>query len=391
MAKGYNASGDILTRTRDGQDLNAIWQQYNQLLAEFNNQRQPLVDLLSFTVTGAIEDIVQPGQERFEEATEFGIPQGIRPAPVPTARAYPFKWYDTRAAYTFQFLVGGPSQSSGASSAQLEAILNTVMEADNQLQFELVMKAFFNSANRTTLVDGTEYNVPALWNADGAYIPPYDGVTFNGATHTHYLSSGANAGQTAFDPQDHLDLAKTVEHHGYTRAAGYNVFFLMNSTDAEAGIARFVRNQAFVSGGASTVTSLYDFIPSQGQNFAVQLPPGYTLVGGLPPNSFAQLNVIGSWGPYLAVTNGQVPLGYMAAIATRGQSVTTNLIGIREHANPAMRGLVLRPGNTQAGYPLIDSFYIRGLGTGVGPRGAAALMKLDNTGGAYTVPTTFAW
>src|SRR4051812_4155321 len=97
MAKGYGTSGDIITRTRDGQDLNAIWQSYQDALASFNAVRQPMIDLLSFKVTDIIEDIVQPGQERFEQATEFGIPLSIRPAPAVTQRAYPFYWWDTRA------------------------------------------------------------------------------------------------------------------------------------------------------------------------------------------------------------------------------------------------------------------------------------------------------
>ena len=153
MAKGYGASGDILTRTRDGQDLNAIWQKYNDLLAQFNAARQPLIDLLSFTTTNIIEDVVAPGQEKFERATEFGIPQAIRPAPAPVARAYPFDWYDTRSGYTFQFLAGGPGQSSGASSAQLDTILNQVMEADNSLQFDLVMKALRAASHLRHLTD----------------------------------------------------------------------------------------------------------------------------------------------------------------------------------------------------------------------------------------------
>ena len=390
MAKGYGASGDILTRTRDGQDLNAIWQKYNDLLAQFNAARQPLIDLLSFTTTNIIEDVVAPGQEKFERATEFGIPQAIRPAPAPVARAYPFDWYDTRSGYTFQFLAGGPGQSSGASSAQLDTILNQVMEADNSLQFDLVMKAIFNSANRAISVDGAAYTATALYNADGVYpIPAYKGVTFPSGSHTHYLGSGVNAGQTAFDPDDHITLAGLVEEHGYTRANGFNVLFLMNPTDANAGIRRFVRNTVFVSGGATTFTSLYDFIPSQGTNLALQLPPGFTLVGGLPANTFAGLDVAGSWGPYLVITDPQIPLGYMVAVATQGRSTNTNIVGIREHANASLRGLVLKPGNQQ-NYPLIDSMFIRGLGTAIGPRGGAAVMQLVQNA-AYTTPTSMAW
>lgn len=384
MAKGYSTSGDILTRTRNGQDLNEVWQSYQDLLASFNAARQPLVDLLSFTTNQVIEDIVQPGSETFEEATEFGIPNAIRPVPVPTARAYPFKWYDTRTAYTFQFLAGGPGQAEGASSAQLDAHLSSVMEADNNLQYQQVMKALFNNANRSVLIDGVTFPVTALYNADGQYIPTYKGQAFTPATHTHYLATGSTQAWI-FDPDDVTAVARAVEEHGYTRGAGYNVVILMNPTDANATVARYVRNTAF---STSTVVSLYDFIPSGGQNLTVQLPPGYTLVGGLPSNQFAGLDVLGSWGPYLIVTDAQIPAGYMVAVATRGAATTSNVVGIREHSNPGLRGLVLRPGNTSAQYPLIDSFFIRGLGTAVGPRGAAAIMQ---NAAAYSVPAQFVW
>jgi len=386
MAKGYGTTGDILTVTRDGQNLNTIWSSYQDALAAFNATRQPLIDLLSVGVDTIIEDIVQPGQEKFEKASEFGIPQSIRPAPVITQRAYPFDWWDTRAGYTFQFLAGGPSQSVGASQAQLDTILNQVMEADNQLQFEMVMKALFNNANRTANIDqlagATPYTVTALYNADGAYIPPYKGTTFAGS-HQHYLATGSSQAWI-FDPQDFLDLAGTVEHHGYTRAQGFNVVFLMNPTDAQATVQRFVRNTVF---STSTVTSIYDFIPSQGQNLALQLPPGFTLVGGLPSNTFAGMEVLGSWGQYLIVQDAQIPAGYMVAVAVQGRNSATNVVGIREHANPSLRGLVLRPGNNQ-NYPLIDSFYIRGIGTGVRLRGAAAIMQ---NAASYAVPAVMAW
>lgn len=382
MAKGFNSSADILTRTRDGQDLNDIWRQYQEALAAFNAQRQPLIDLLSYTVTQPIEDIVQPGQEEFEEATEFGVPTGIRPAPQPVARAFPFKYYDIALRYTFQFLAGGPSQTAGASTAQLDAIQNQVMEGDNNLQFKLVMKAVFNSANRQTMIDNAQYMVTALYNADGSYIPPFQGTSFDGTTHTHYLATGS-AQAHIFDPGDFQTAANHIEHHGYTRSQGYQVLFLMNLSDAQATIAQFARGVSF--GG---VNSIYDFIPSAGQNLVFQLPPGFTLVGtGIPPNSFAGLDVLGTWGQYMVVTHGNIPSGYFVAVATRGNSVNTNVVGIREHANPAFRGLVLFPGNRES-YPLIESYYARGIGTAIGPRGAAAVMF---NGTSYAVPAQYAW
>lgn len=384
MANGYSAKADILTKTRDGQDLNAIWDAYAAALASFNAARQPLISLLSSSVTGIVDEITNPGTEQFELATEFGIAQSIRPTPTVASRAYPFAWYDLRQAYTWRFL-------QKSTQAQLDAVLNMAVEAENNLVFQQVMKSLFNNANRSAVIDGitTPFTVVALYNADGSYIPPYKGQTFSGS-HTHYLSSGANTGQTAFDPQDFLDTATTIEHHGYTKSNGYNIIFLMNPADAAASVVQYVRNTTFTSGGTTTVKSLYDFIPTQATNQTLLLPPGYTLNGALAPNSFAGLDVVGSWGPYLIVQDYQIPSGYMVAAASAGNDTALNIIGIREDENPALQGLVLKPGNNNA-YPLIDSNYIRGIGAGVRVRGAAAIMKLDATGGAYTVPASMAW
>lgn len=384
MAKGYSAKADILTKTRDGQDLNTIWDAYQSALEDFNATRQPLIDLLSSRVTGIVDEVGAPGTERFELASEFGIAQSIRPSIPVTSRAYPFDWYDLRQGYTWRFL-------TKASQRQLDAVMNMALEAENALMFEQTMKALFNNANRTATLDGiaTPFTVVALYNADSSYIPPYKGKTFAGS-HNHYIGSGANAGQIAFDPQDFLDAATLVEEHGFTRSQGYNVVFLLNPADAVTSVMKYVRNQTFVSGGASTVVSLYDFIPTQASNQSLLLPPGYTLTGGLAPNSFAGLEVTGTWGPYLFIQDYQIPAGYMVAAAVAGQSSQLNIVGIREDEDPALQGLILKPGNNN-NYPLIDSNFIRGLGAGIRQRGAAAVMKLDNTGGAYTVPATYVW
>lgn len=384
MAKGYSAKADILTKTRDGQDLNAIWDAYQAALAEFNAARQPIIDLLSSPADGIVDEVATPGTERFELASEFGIAQSIRPQPAVTSRAYPFEWYDLRQGYTWRYLVK-------ATSRQTDMVLQHALEAENALVYEQVTKSLYNNTNRTATVDGIAqpFTVVALYNADGTVPPPYRGLTFNGS-HTHYLGSGANAGQVAFDPQDFTDLAGTIEHHGFTRAQGYNIIFFMNPADAVTSVQKFVRNQVFVSGGATTVTSLYDFIPATGSNMSLLLPPGYQLVGGLAPTSFAGLDVVGTWGPYMFVQDYQFPQGYVLAAATAGQSSDLNIIGIREDEDPALQGLILKPGNNQ-NYPLIDSNFIRGIGAGVRQRGAAAIMKLDASGGGYTVPASMVW
>lgn len=378
MAKGYSTSADILTVTRDGQDLNKIWDDYQAALAAFNKTRQPLIDLLSFRVTNVIEDIVQPGTERFEKASEFGIPVSIRPQPVVTQRAFPFDWYDLRAGYTFQFLAGGPNALGGASTAQLDAILSQAMEADNFLLFDQTMKALFNNANRSATISNTAYTVTALYNADSSYIPPYNGTTFDGTTHTHYIASGA----ATLDSTDLDQVSALVTEHGYSQSAGYQIIILANSTET-AVIKTFRRGVANNNGQ----TALWDFIPASGTGFL--LPSGWDVASGSQPgNSFAGMDVIGMYGPYLIVENNQIPSGYLVAAASAGRSSNLNIVGLREPAQASLQGLIQKPGNN-ANYPIIDSFFIRGIGAGVAQRGAAAIMKV--TAGGYTVPTSLAW
>lgn len=377
MAQGIATSGDILVRTRDGQDLNNIWNGFAAILETFNAQRQPLIDLLTFSVSNAIEDIVEAGTERFEPATEYGIPKSIKPAPVVTQRAFPFAWYDTRQGYTFQFLAGN-GNTQGATARQIDAVLQMVMEADNRLQFEQTMKALFNSANRTTLLENTAYNVVALYNADSSFIPPYNGVTFNPATHTHYVASGA----ATLDSTDLDNLAALITEHGYDQQNGYTSIILANKTETDV-IKTFRRGVV----NNNSVTAVYDFIPATGTGFL--LPIGWEVASGSQPtNTFAGMNVVGTYGPYLIVENGNIPAGYLVAAASLGRNTNLGVIGIREHEDAGLKGLVLRPGNNN-NYPLIDSMFIRGIGAGVGRRGQAAVMKV--TAGGYTVPAAFAW
>lgn len=371
MAKGFHSTGDILTKTVDGTDFNKLWDDYAAALGLYNAQRQPLIDLLSHSVTGIVEDVVLPGTERFEEASEFGVPKAIRPTVTSVKRAYPFKWYDLRAGYTWQFL-------TKASQKQLDQVLNQAMEAENALIFDQVMKSLFNDANRVATIDDVPYTVTALYNGSGTQnIPPYQGQTFPN-NHTHYLTSGA----ALLDSKDLEDLAATVEHHGYTTGNGYNIIFLVNPADATtiSGFRRGVANN-------NAVVATYDWLPNQGVNFL--LPPGWSAAGSLVGDTFAGMDVAGSYGPYLIVKNYSIPVGYVVAAASQGRSSTLNIVGIREDERPELRGLIIMPGQSDA-YPLRNSYFVRGLGAGVSQRGAAAIMQIT-ANASYAVPAAYVW
>src|SRR5262245_66214044 len=78
MAKGYSTEGDVLTQTVDGRDLNEIWAEFNRVLGFWNDLRNSIVAALSFRVAQPVEDVPQQTTDEFEEASEFGVPHGIR-------------------------------------------------------------------------------------------------------------------------------------------------------------------------------------------------------------------------------------------------------------------------------------------------------------------------
>lgn len=362
-ARGYNAAGDVLTQTADGRSLTDIWGEFQQTIAIANERRQTLIDLLTFPVTNIIEDVPQFGGGDFEKMSEYGVPQGIRPTTSILSLGYTFDWYDLAARFTWQFL-------AEASTSQVEAVHQGALEADNRLVFLEVMRTLFRNTNRTANINTQNYNVYTFWNADGTAPPAYKNNTFAG-THTHYRTSGA-ATITSGDLDEITDDFKS---HGYSAENGTTHFALVNSV--EANVIRGFR----VSGGAR-----YDFIPAVGQPGLI-VPNLQGLIGSQPGANFRGMNVIGSYGTMLIVEEDYIPAGYVAAFASGGAANLNNPIGFREHANAGLRGLRLVKGR-DADYPLIDSYYARGFGTGVRQRGAGMVMQIT-AAGSYTIPAAY--
>jgi hypothetical protein len=363
--RGYNTEGDVLTQTVDGRDLNEVWREFQQSLNAWNVHRSAIVNALTFPVSAPVEDVPQIAFDDFEEASEFGEPKSIRAGGY-FSLGYDFKWYDLAARFTWKYL-------AEASAAQVDSVHNSVLEADNRLVFNKVLKSIFNNVNRIADIRGTNYNVYALYNADGTIPPSYKTYTFDG-THTHYLASGA----ATIDGGDLDALETTIMHHGFGRQNGSTLVLLANRT--ETAVLRTLR----VATGSS-----YDFIAGNGQppwllptnTGGVVDPQGSTI-----PATFNGLPVIGRYGPWLIVEEDYIPAGYVVAFASGGENNAGNPVGIREHQNSALRGLRIVKGRTPD-YPLIDSFYNRGFGTGIRQRGAAAVMKI--TAGAYSIPAAY--
>jgi hypothetical protein len=170
------------------------------------------------------------------------------------------------------------------------------------------------------------------------------------------------------------DLYEQLRHHGYSGENGYGHLLLVNETQAK--VIRSFR----VATGAS-----WDFIPATGQP-GLFLPSDQQLFGaGQAASTYAGLNVQGTYGYFTVVVDDMFPAGWVTAIATGGPENLGNPVGFRQHANTSLQGLRLVKG-PNPDYPLIDSFYNRGFGTGIRQRGGAAVLQVT-TSTTYTAPT----
>lgn len=363
---GYQDTRDVLvTESTDGVDYNEMWDEFQATVALANSERQAIIDFLTFPVTQNVEAVSQLSSARFEKASEYGEPRGARQKPASFSLGYDFAWYDLAFRYTWQFL-------ADADSAQVAANNNAALEGHSRLMFELVLGALYNNANRTAVVDDVEVPVKALYNGDGTVPPTYKTNTFDGS-HNHYLVSGA----ASVESEDLDDLIEHLRHHGYSKENGVQLIIAVNSREGKE-----IRKFRVANGDT------YDFIPSQGEPEDRILEATQTISGSRPPATYGSLRAIGKYGDALIVEDDLFPVGYVLIVGSGGSQDLRNPVGLRQHRSPGLRGLRLVKGRTDNAYPLIDSFYNFGIGTGVRQRGGSAIMQIKASG-SYTAPAEY--
>lgn len=371
--QGFNEAADVVQQLIDGTDTRELWTAYQAAVTMRNAERQPLINFLSYFVSSPVEGVATADSDaRFERASEYGTPRSYRPKGEFAWMGFDFNWYDLGMRFTWEFL-------ADATAAQVDAVTNQALEADNILMFQLIMWTLFNNVNRDAMITGKPYNVYTFWNGDdGEVPPPYRTNTF-AASHSHYLTSGAaTLSDTGVDLDD---MYTALSEHGYKRSNGYNLVLMVNAQEGD--IIRTIRST--LNGG----NAKWDFIPSLGTP-AFLVPRDYVLPEGQnrPPATLNNgMEVIGTYGEWTIVQEDYIPPGYMVGFATGGPESVTNPVGLRQHANPALRGLRLIKGR-DPDYPLQESYYGRGIGSGIRHRGAGVIMQIT-TNADYTIPTEY--
>lgn len=360
---GAQSRGDVLiNQLADGTDLSVLWDELNDVLAEYNRHRSAIANLLSFKTTDVAQAISQQvNPEKFEEATEWGAPRGIAdPSYLKLAANY--KDWDLSLRASWKYM-------RDATRAQIESRITRALEADNLLVNGSILQRLFDPTVRTN-----DFNLPCygLWNADGIVPPPHLGRQFAG-DHTHYLTTGS----ATLDPLHVQAGAEHVRHHGYGSTQAARLLLLIHPDDLIA--SKLTSWRAGVTFDTNK-TPAFDFIPSSNAPARIT---NEVVVGATPPPEYNGLEVTGSYGKCLVVESYFIPKGWCTIVASGGVDSRDNPVAFREHKNPAYRGLRVIPG--VGPYPIVESFLARGFGTGVMHRGSAVAIQITASA-SYTPP-----
>ncbi|OMC28190.1 hypothetical protein A5739_02920 [Mycobacterium colombiense] len=360
---GYATEGDVLVNTTaDGVDLNVIWAEVAAVVKAWNAERSALASRLAFNTTNTADAIPQSrSADSFEEASEFGEPESIRPPAEYALVGYEFRDFDKASRWTWKYL-------RDSTAEQVRAVANYALEADNKLTTGTILQRLFDP---TQTENEWSHPVFGLYNGDTMIPPAYLGKDF-ATGHQHYLVSGSDT----IDSGDLETAIRQVTEHGYGTEPNSRLLALMNPAQAEV-VASF---KAGVQ-NAPDIIAKHDYIPSQGAPAYLQPE---NIVGQVAPESYNGLKVQGSYGPVWVIQSDFIPEDYFAVVATYGANSSDNVIGFREHPQRQYQGLRTIPGLVPR-YPINGAFFQRSFGVGVRRRGQACVTQIKASG-SYDIP-----
>jgi len=278
--RGYMDESAIVKVTADGVDLNSIWTEVQTTLGIYNEERSVVAALVSYPTTLPADAVPQSlSAMNSEEASEYGVPQGVRLPNEALKVGYTLRDFDLASRATWKFL-------RDSDSRQVEALFASVIEADNRKVNTSILGRLFDPAQKSNEFQNPVYGPYS--GTDGITPPPYLGREFPDTT-SHYIASGG----AVIDSSDVEDAARLVTTKGYGRQAGSKLLLLVNPAEAEeVQTWRAGKPNGADPNAANAIVAKHDYVPSAGA--PAYLEPYGVIVGQPVAADYNKLPVLGS-------------------------------------------------------------------------------------------------
>lgn len=210
-----------------------------------------------------------------------------------------------------------------------------------------IKKAIYANTNYTfvdKLTNGVSLGVKRFVNADSATIPDYNGVSFDGASHTHYA-----ARISTLAASDITTLVSNVTEHGHTRGLMLVIALADKATVAALGSPYVALGNAVIAYNNTDTTKM------------------------MLDNSDLNNQMIGFWGDIPVWVKPYAVANYILCISGDGEKP----LGFRQRAQSSLQGLRLVA--EIPGYPLVSKSFEAEFGVGVNCRTAGAVLYIGNT------------
>jgi hypothetical protein len=242
-----------------------------------------------------------------------------------------------------------------ATVGEVQKQADEAKRADFRLIIRLIKLALFTPTN-STFIDPVYGSTPvkALINADSSFIPDYDGVTFNAATHTHYITSGG----TTFTQANETAVEKHIYEHGI-----FGNLVLYINPDQEADVRAMTK-----------------FVPRQ-DPYIVNPLGEYARVSD---NDY--LHTIGRVGYAEVRKRNWMPTGYIFMYNEYGDGSELNPLARRLADDPELNEDNLVIVGQDERFPLRAQWMERFIGFGAYNRLNGVVMQVTASG-TYTAPT----
>ena len=268
------------------------------------------------------QEYFQPGSSGYlQEHDEYGRPLPTRLGPGWSC-AYPLRMFGDNKGWTDIAL-------AKLTMGELSRQVSDAMAKDYRTMIQQIRRAVFLSTNATyTDEQYGSLTIRRLCNADSMAIPDYYETTFDGATHTHYVTTGG-AALADGDIKAAVDL---LSEHGLNR----DIRALFNKAQETA------------------VKALTDFT----RVYPAKVDPGSTSAQAI---GLADPDAIGWCEDAEIALKPWIPAGYFFVYDASGEPP----LGMREEVPARLRGFHLAADESvDVHYPLRNRFFRRLCGFG---------------------------